>query len=67
MSDMAQYTEVRPSGLTPLTYRVHLKVGAQEFTLYPPFDDLEEAAFMREMLNAALERIVKERREDPTW
>ena len=67
MSSTRQYTEVRPSGLTPLTYRVHLKVGAQEFTLCPLFDNLEEAAFLREMLCAALERIVRERRDDSTF
>ena len=65
--NMTQYTEVRPSGLTPGEYRVHLNVGAQEFTLYPPYDDLAEAEFLREMLCVALERILKERRGDPTW
>jgi len=70
MSNMRQYTIVRRCVADvgePDTYTVHLKVGVQEFTIYPPYDDLDEAAFVQEMLCVALERIVKERRGDPTW
>jgi hypothetical protein len=70
MSNLRQYTTVRRCVADvgePDTYTVHLKVGVQEFTIYPPYDDLDEAAFVQEMLCVALERIVKERREDPTW
>lgn len=69
MSNMAQYTEVRPrikEGLL-VGYIVSLVVGHKGFDIYPARDTIEEAERLREMLCMALDRIVNERRGDPTW
>ena len=70
MSNMSQYTEVRCWSTNksegPDTYTAVLRVGTQSFTVGPPLP-LDEAKWMREQLTVALERIVKERRGDPTW
>jgi hypothetical protein len=66
---MKQYTEVRCCERVRgelATYLVRLKVGAQSFTVGPPLP-LDEAKWMQEQLTVALERIVRERRNDPTW
>ena len=66
MTDMRKYTVVR-SRMSDHKYEVALKVGAQEFSVTPiPFDNRQEAELMREQLCVALERIVRERRGDPT-
>ena len=69
MSNMTQYTELRAGNWAkgqPATYTVILKVGHRSFTVGPPLP-LDEAKWMQEQLTVALERIVCERREDPTW
>ena len=69
MSNMSQYTELRADNWAQgqfATYTVILKVGHRSFTVGPPLP-LDEAEWMREQLTVALERIVKERRGDPTW
>ena len=69
MSNMRQYTELRAGNWAkgqPATYTVILKVGTQSFTVGPPLP-LDEAEWMREQLTVALERIVREKRDDLTW
>lgn len=68
MSNLRQYTEIRADSLEGKfkLYAVRLKVGNQSFTVGPPLR-LDEAEWMQEQLTVALERIVKERRNDPTW
>ena len=65
---MTQYTEIQPCAIVDnvKTYVVRLKVGSQLFTLDPSFP-LDDARWMQEQLSMALERIVKERRDDPTF
>ena len=70
MSSMRQYTETRCWSTNksegPDTYTAVLRVGLQSFTVGPPLP-LDEAEWMQEQLTVALERVVCERREDPTW
>ena len=66
MSDMTQYAVIQ--GTLTDGYHVYLCVGAQEFRVTPvPYEERSEAQWMREQLEVALERIVKERRDDPIW
>ena len=69
MSNLRQYTGVYLYEMVegqPVTFGVFLRVGLQSFVLSPPLP-LDEAKWMQEQLTVALERIVKERRGDPTW
>lgn len=69
MSELRQYTKSIPHvvGGGPTVYTLHLQVGPQEFQVCPHSCPTRgEAEWAREILEAALERIVSERRNAPT-